>query len=400
MYLTKEEEKMIQGEYGPAIEKAMKVIVKVGESLGAHRLIDIKHAHVSGLSYLTIGEPGLLFIKSLKEQGAKTKVFSTLNPVGMDLSNWQKLGITKDFAEKQHEIVKYMYDIGFQESLTCTPYLIRKPEPGEHLAWGESSAVGMVNTYYGAYTNREGGPLALMSAITGKTYKAGIHLPENRVPNIEIVLDDSVDFSDPGIAGIIGYLVGEKVGSGIPLIRPKIKPGFTAVKAYTAAAGASGSIAISVIEGVTPGYKELVKEAGSIEKIFIEKKEVIELLPDRNELPDLIFIGCPHADIDELMDLKRILDKCGEPSIPIWVSTSRYVYDIAAQHGVIEALEKKNVLVIRDTCPVVSPATRRRFKKIATTSSKSYFYLPRMQKSPTIVIPFEWIGEYACKERN
>ncbi|MEM1619926.1 MAG: aconitase X, partial [Fervidicoccaceae archaeon] len=65
MYLTKEEERMLSGEAGPAIELAMRAIVKVGEAMKAERLVEVAHAHVSGISYMNIGEPGRAFIEKL-----------------------------------------------------------------------------------------------------------------------------------------------------------------------------------------------------------------------------------------------------------------------------------------------------------------------------------------------
>jgi predicted aconitase len=39
MYLTKEEEKILNGEYGRGLAKAMQVIVSVGDSLNSEKLI-------------------------------------------------------------------------------------------------------------------------------------------------------------------------------------------------------------------------------------------------------------------------------------------------------------------------------------------------------------------------
>ncbi len=399
MYLTRLEEKMLEGEYGEALSDAMRVLVKVGEALGAERLIKINHAHVSGLSYLTIGEPGLLFIESFYRRGARTRVYSTMNPVGMDLERWRSLGVPWKFAAKQERIIDSMIKMGFKESMTCTPYLLREPRRGEHLAWGESSAVGMANTYYGAYTNREGGPLALMAAITGRTYEAGLHLPENRQPTVLVKLEEDSFIVDPAKAGIIGYIVGEQMGTGIPYIKTSLNPGFTSVKAYTAAAGASGGIAYSIIEGVTPGYKQYSDKIGGLEKLVITKDMIEEKLPPKDLKPDLIFIGCPHADLNEIAYLAKIIRDCGSrPSAKIWVSTSRRVYREAHELGLIKYLETMGVLVTRDTCPVVSPMLDKKYKIIATTSSKSFFYIPRMHGIKTYVIPFNSLRRQICTE--
>jgi predicted aconitase len=36
---------------------------------------------------------------------AKSKFITTLNPAGMDLENWQQLGISPEFAEKQNLVI-------------------------------------------------------------------------------------------------------------------------------------------------------------------------------------------------------------------------------------------------------------------------------------------------------
>ena len=49
MYLTKEEEKMLSGEYGLAIQKAMQLLVAIGDIFEAEYLINIESAQISGL---------------------------------------------------------------------------------------------------------------------------------------------------------------------------------------------------------------------------------------------------------------------------------------------------------------------------------------------------------------
>lgn len=127
MYLTREEERMLQGEYGPAVEKAMRVLVKTCECMGGERLTRVTHAHVSGISYLTIGEPGRTLICELAEMGARARVFSTINPTGIDVEKWEPMGIPRDFAEKQLDIIRAFRKMGFTESMTCTPYFLRPP---------------------------------------------------------------------------------------------------------------------------------------------------------------------------------------------------------------------------------------------------------------------------------
>ena len=56
MHLTREEERVLDGEEGEARRKAMEIVVALGEIYGAKRLIPIASAQVSGASFKTIGD--------------------------------------------------------------------------------------------------------------------------------------------------------------------------------------------------------------------------------------------------------------------------------------------------------------------------------------------------------
>ena len=89
MHLTREEEKMYQGEFGPAIQKSMEILVALGDIYRADGMVEIVSAQISGVSYKTIGEAGLEYLEDLASEGAQVKVPSTLNPAGVDLDNWE-----------------------------------------------------------------------------------------------------------------------------------------------------------------------------------------------------------------------------------------------------------------------------------------------------------------------
>ena len=183
MYLTKNEEKMLDGEEGYAVKKSMEILVALGNIYGADRLVEIGSVQVAGVSYHNLGDAGLEFLNELAEDG-KVKVLTTLNPAGMDLEDWRNLGIDPEFARKQNLVIEAFSKMGIVISCTCTPYLIGNlPRYGEHIAWSESSAVTFANSVIGAKTNREGGPSALAAAFVGKTPCYGLHLDQNRVPD-------------------------------------------------------------------------------------------------------------------------------------------------------------------------------------------------------------------------
>ena len=77
MFLTKEEEKMADGEYGETIRKSMDILIALGDIYGAEKFVDIKSAQVSGVSYKTIGEAGLV----MKTEQSAIKVESQQYPL-------------------------------------------------------------------------------------------------------------------------------------------------------------------------------------------------------------------------------------------------------------------------------------------------------------------------------
>jgi predicted aconitase len=177
MLLTAEEKEMLEGAQGRATQKAMQILVALGEIYGAERMIPVTSAQIAGVSYDNLGEAGLQFLSEMAEGGGKARVLTTLNPAGMDIENWRSLGIQPDFAEKQERVLDAYSRMGVISTCTCTPYLTGNlPLFGEHIAWSESSAVCYANSVLGARTNREGGPSALASSLTGRTPEYGFHL--------------------------------------------------------------------------------------------------------------------------------------------------------------------------------------------------------------------------------
>ncbi len=216
MQLTKQEQAMLDGEEGYAVRKSMEILVALGEIFGAKDLIKVGSVQVAGVSYHNLGDAGLEFLNELAVDG-RVKVLTTLNPAGMDLENWQQLGISPEFAEKQNLVIDAFRRMDILISCTCTPYLIGNlPLYGEHLAWSESSAVTFANSVLGARTNREGGPSALAAAFVGKTPNYGLHLDENRVP--DVLVEVNAELTKLSDWGALGYTIGKKAENKIPYI--------------------------------------------------------------------------------------------------------------------------------------------------------------------------------------
>ncbi len=213
---------MLAGEQGRAVRKAMEIQVALGEIYGAERMVPVSSVQVSGVSFDNLGEAGLAFLNQMAEGGGQGACLTTLNPAGMDVENWQALGISPDFARDQQRVIDAFLRMGIVATCTCTPYLCGNlPHFGEHIAWAESSAVCFANSVIGARTNREGGPSALAAALTGRAAEYGCHLEENRRPdllvNVQARPKGSHEF------GALGKAVGEQMQAAgqrrIPYLR-------------------------------------------------------------------------------------------------------------------------------------------------------------------------------------
>ena len=388
MRLTGEQRRLLDGGRGEMVARMMKLLVRLGEAYGADRMIPIASAQVSGVSYKSIGEPGMRLLLDIAAAGVKVQVLTFLNPAGMDLEAWRKLGIPRAFAAEQKRIMAAFRQLGAVTSATCTPYLAGNlPRFGEHLAWAESSAVSFANSVIGARTNREGGPSALAAAICGCTPDYGLHREENRRPSVvvkvETALRSRADF------GALGYRVGERVKNGIPLFAGVSAARPDDLKALGAAMAASGAVALYHVDGVTPEAR-LVETRG-LESFAVKRRDLNRVFERLNTYrkpskrtkkrgrgklrPDIIVTGCPHASLADIIALARRLQG-RKLRTPLWICTSRAARKSAEQMGLCQTIEAAGGRVVADTCMVVSPMEEMGYGTTAVDSAKAAHYLP------------------------
>jgi len=374
MYLTNEEEKILDGEQGEVMERMFRLLVRLGDIYNADKMIPVGSVQVAGVSYKSIAEPGTEFLEDLAEKGAKVKVLTFLNPAGMDLENWEKLGFPKSFAKNQLRIMDAFKKMGIIITSTCTPYLAGNlPRFREHIAWSESSAVSFSNSVIGARTNREGGPSALAAAICGKTPNYDLHLDENRHPHVKIKVEVDLEFSSD--YGALGYFVGKQVKNKIPYFTGIKDADVDQLKALGAAMAASGAVALYHVEGLTP-EADIVKK-DNLETINVGKKELKEVYEKLNSKkePDIVILGCPHASLREISTLADKL-KGRKLKKPLWICTSRVMKEAAQRMGFVDVIEKAGGSVVADTCMVVSPIEEMGYKVTGVNSGKAANYLP------------------------
>jgi predicted aconitase len=368
VYLDKDDELVLSGEYGETKAKMMEILVALGKVFGAERMISIRSAQVSGASYKTIGEWGLKWLQSLD---ARVAVPTVLNPVGMDRMRWREMGIEPGFAQKQQEVIDAYSRLGVKMECTCTPYYLHITSYGDHLAWSESSAVAYANSVIGARTNREGGPSALAAAIIGKTPEFGLHLVKNRQPQVAIEVSGMESDDETAFYGALGYYAGKCVGNKIPVFSG-IRPKRDHLKAMGAAMAATGAVALFHVDGITPESRIFRYDVSGLEKITVDRDDIVKIFED---VPvDAVAIGCPHCSPEELSRIADLLSG-RTVKIPVYIFASRGV--IGKNPDPVRGIEQSGARVYADTCMVVSPVMEQ-YRTIMVNSGKAFAYVPNM----------------------
>ncbi len=402
MYLSKEEERVLAGEDGEAKAFSMKILVNLGELEDAAGLIPIVSAHVSGVSYHTAGEALIKLLEELNGMEARISVPTSLNPAGMDLQNWEKIGYPREFAEKQNKIIDLYSKLGINMTCSCIPYETpQKVQPiklGDHLSWGESNAVIYANSIVGARTNREGGISCLASAILGKSPDWGMHQDVPRMPTMEVKVEGDLEIHHYDLLGAhIGKNFNSQVVvySGLPRI---IDHG--ALKHLGAAMAAKGGHPIFHIDGLTPEQNLVQKaydEKKVVERMTITPKELEEIkeiiYPTPKDELDIFVLGCPQfgkAEFDRLFHgIKGKKLKIGKRII---VYTNRPLLELIEKHK-LDTIIGSGVEIYNDTCMVVTPLRSIGITRVGTDSGKAAHYIPKMSNVETDLFPLERIIE-------
>lgn len=378
---------MLSGERGEAVKKAMEILTGLGDIYEAEKLIQVKSAHVSGISIRTAGDAGLNFVEEMLERGAKVSVPTTINPAALDLQDWEELGVPEDISEKQIRIIEAYRKMGAAPVCSCVPYLIgSEPSFGQHVAWSESSAVIYANSVLGARTNREGAPSALVSAITGLTPDYGYHQDENRSGTV-IVRPEPDLFEGEGTFSfsVLGYWVGDNFPESVPVIED-LHPNLEQQKALGAGMATSGAIALYHIPDVTPEAKENPEICKTDSEVTFGNEELEEIRNELNQTSEaeIISLGCPHASIEELRKLSEMdIEK------EVWVHIPRKLREDPEMKEIYQRLEEKNVKLVCDTCMVVSPLSEMGYSSIGVNSAKAAYYAPLLGDVKVHFAPLE-----------
>ena len=377
MRLTTEQNKILNGDEGKTKQKAIRLLIDLGEAAKADSLVPVVSAHVSGVSPLTGGEGLITFLEDLvRDKDGTISVPTTLNAAGCDRSKFEEMDIpVKDYVEKQQQILDAYKELGITLSLSCTPYenITRKGKA----SWAESNAVCFANSYSELRTNRESGLSALATALCGFTPEYGLLLDKHRNPNIKVNI--SCELNEPVDYSILGDWIGKQIKpewklkyGPIPHIYGIKNLNYESKKALTAASANYGC-PLLFIESFTnePKIKKYQAEL-NFNQADLEKRYA-ELAPKTSV--NLVTIGCPQASLDEIERTAKLLSGKKIPEKRLWVFTSSENFDKAKLKGYIRRIEKSGGMVLRETCPEVVHYNHKKVKHILTNSMKAEHYL-------------------------
>ena len=397
----------LDGKEGPTRQKGARLVVDLALTAGASSFVEVKDSHVSGVSVITGGDGLIRFLRDLTESGGPgVTIPTTLNSAGCDADRMEEMDLGREgFLEAQLGIVDAYTKLGIRPTLSCTPY-DRGVELEEGIGcWAESNAVCYANSWTKMRTNRESGLSALATALTGFAPRWGLHLDGHRHPNIRVEV--TAELSTLADYSMLGDWIGAQAQPGwsmpwgpMPLILG-LESGMTFAerKALTAAAANYGTPMLWV-NGVSvdpPLQRDGDDWSAPVggwqgtlvfdDAALVKRKE--ELAPQGTV--DLVVIGCPQASLEEIRLTAAAVRAHAEmgsriPDGRLWMFTSRENHALAEADGSLAMLEESGAVVLKDTCPEVTPYNRARFNHLLTNSMKAEHYLTSgLNRIPTSV---------------
>ena len=360
--LSADERSLAGGARGEGTAMAMRIVAETARLMGAERLLAIESAHIDGALYH--GDSGTLFAERLVSGGARVSVRATLNVGAIDLTGCSRNRLPPHEHDMAARMMHAYRQLGCEATWTCAPYQAgHRPRFGSHVAWGESNAVAFCNSVLGARTNRYGDFLDIACAIAGRAPDYGLHRDEHRLATIVFdvsALDPSflsADIAWPVLGNLYGRLIGNAVGVVVGVTS---SPGEDALKGFGASAASSGAVGLFHVAGVTPEAPDAATALGGV-----EPAERIRVTPAmvsdsqrrlstaaRADRVDAVAIGSPHLSIDEFDRLERLLGG-RRLAVPIYACTGRHTLAQLGERRL--ALETAGVVIVADTCVVVTP---------------------------------------------
>ena len=326
MFLTDEQQAILNGSKGETMAKVMKTLVMYGETFGADKMVPVtsEYNHLVTSFGLKMMKPVFELMQKLIDAGAVSQQQFSVDPRPVDpkvpANFLQKLIFNKIMYASQDSYEEQLKALGLmnEDAFTCACYLdqvANKPKKGEVLSWAESSAVVYANSVLGARCNRNSGIMDIMGSIAGFVPHFGLLTDEGRKATWIV----KVETTKKPEAQPLGSAIGMKVMEDVPFITGMEKwlgtelndENCAYLKDFGAATASNGAVGLYHIENLTPEAKEL--GAGLVApgaKVYViddaELKRVQDNYPviwkDPDAQPKLCFVGCPHLSMQQLID--------------------------------------------------------------------------------------------------
>lgn len=398
--LTRQEQAMLDGADGAAVQKAMALLVRYADALGAERFVETNnvagvpgsspqwvkdHFKADGGDYRAVFSRYDLDSDEVVDVPMMKAGMSCHLQGGMDPEHWAEMGMTSEahanFASDEREVSAH----GIQVMKTCTPYLAgNMPRFGEHCAWMESSAVVFCNSVVGGRTNTEGRESTSAAMLARRVPDWGFHQTDFRYG--QHLVEVQVPVGDIFEWGMLGYFVGEQVQDAIPVIDGAVTgPSLIRHKHFGAAAASSGGVELYHMVGITPEAPSLEAAFGPrrpIQRFVYDEKarrrtyETLNAVGSSRDV-DFVMLGCPHASLEQVAEVAALLDgRKVSSNSALWIFTSRAVKLAAEAAGHVQALRRAGALLMTDTCSSISQAVPKGTKVAALDSAKQVHYLP------------------------
>ncbi len=382
--LSSEEAAMLDGGAGPAVQLAMRIVVRMAGILGARDLARIASAHIDGC--LHHGDGGVEFAERLVELGGASAVPATLNVGALDLLHPGRVRVGAHRRQMALRQMRAYEALGCRPTWTCAPYQAgHRPRLGEDVAWGESNAVAFANSVLGARTNRYGDFMDICCALAGRAPRTGLHLAENRRATVLVetaALAPELKERDvffPVLGTWLGRAVGDRVAvvTGLPETTTEDQ-----LKAMGAAAASSGAVGLFHVEAVTPEAPDATTAMGGgpAETVLAAAPPTLRRVRDGlSTVPagriDAVAVGSPHFSLREFAHLDALLP-AAPFAVPFYACTGRHEHGSLSKAGRLRRLEDAGVQVVVDTCVVVTPVLPARGGVLMTNSGKFAHYTP------------------------
>ena len=326
MYLTDEQQAILNGSKGETQAKVMKTLVMYGETFGADKLVPVssKYNHLVTSFGLKMMKPVFDLMQQLIDAGAISQQQFSVDPRPVDKNvpaNFlQSLIFNKIMYATQESYEQQLKELGLMndDAFTCACYLDQvgnKPEKGEILSWAESSAVVYANSVLGARCNRNSGIMDIMGSIAGYVPNFGLLTDEGRKATWIV----KIETTKKPEAQLLGSAIGMKVMEDVPYITGLDKwigkelneEACAYLKDFGAATASNGAVGLYHVENLTPeaceqgagliaeGAKVYVINDAELERV---QKEYPVMWKNTDAKPKLCFIGCPHMSLQQLKD--------------------------------------------------------------------------------------------------